>query len=216
MTPRMRSAFPWCASARHPGTNASGAYIPFKILPQKTRYGDKLSAAEASHPMSATNVWRAVLITLLLAPCLNAQSGGAPQSTTTCNLDDGRQVYIRYNPVSLKQQKIQNGNPLEPGGSAMTLFTEAQLSLGSSLIPIGAYTIYPIPAKGNWTIAVNKNVTPGSAYDEKQDVARAQMETAQVETPSDVLEVAFAHVGARCTLRIYIGKSASFVDFTAK
>lgn len=98
----------------------------------------------------------------------------------------------------------------------MTLFTEAQLSLGSSLIPIGAYTVFPIPAKGNWSIAVNKNVTPGAAYDENQNIARAQMETAQVETPSDTLEVAFAHVGARCTLRIYIGKSASFVDFNAK
>jgi hypothetical protein len=98
----------------------------------------------------------------------------------------------------------------------MTLFTEAPLSLGSSSIPLGAYTVYPIPAKGNWSIAVNKNVTAGSPYDEKQDIARTQMETAQVETPSDALEVAFAHVGARCTLRIYMGKSASFVDFNAK
>jgi len=98
----------------------------------------------------------------------------------------------------------------------MTLFTEAPLSLGSSSIPLGAYTVYPIPAKGNWSIAVNKNVTAGSPYDEKQDIARTHMETAQVETPSDALEVAFAHVGARCTLRIYMGKSASFVDFNAK
>ena len=98
----------------------------------------------------------------------------------------------------------------------MTLFTEAQLTLGSSTIPIGAYTVYPIPAKSNWTLVVNKNVTPGSTYDEKQDVARATMETAQVAQPSDALEVAFAHVGPRCTLRIYIGKSATFTDFTAK
>ena len=40
--------------------------------------------------------------------------------------------------------------------------------------------------------------------------------TAQVESASSTLEVAFAHVGARCTLRIYVGKSASFADFTAK
>ena len=98
----------------------------------------------------------------------------------------------------------------------MTLFTEAQLSLGTSTIPVGAYTIYPIPARGNWSIVVNKNVTPGAAYDEKQDVARAQMETAQVESASEQLEVAFAHVGNRCSLRVYIGKTASFVDFNAK
>jgi hypothetical protein len=105
---------------------------------------------------------------------------------------------------------------LIPGGTAMTLFTEAQLSLGTSTIPIGAYTLYPIPARGNWNLAVSKNVSAAATYDEKQDVAKTTMETVQVEQASEALEVAFAHVGARCTLRIYIGKSASFADFTAK
>ena len=98
----------------------------------------------------------------------------------------------------------------------MTLFTETQLALGTATIPIGAYTLYPIPARGNWNLAVNKNVSAGATYDEKQDIAKAAMETVQVEQASDALEVAFAHVGARCTLRIYIGKTASFAEFTAK
>jgi hypothetical protein len=166
--------------------------------------------------MSATHVWRAVLISLLLSPCLVAQSGGAASSTTQCNLDDGRQVYVRYNAVSTKNEKVPNGKPWAPGGSPMTLFTEAQLTLGSSMIPIGAYTVYPIAARDHWTLVVNKNVTPGAAYDETKDLARAPMETAQVAQPSDTLEVAFAHVGTRCTLRIYIGKTASFADFMAK
>jgi len=152
----------------------------------------------------------------LLSPWAAAQSGGAPTSTTTCNLDDGRQVYVRYNAVPTNKEKIANGKAWAPGGTPMTLFTEAQLSLGSSMIPIGAYTVYPIPARDHWTLVVNKNVTPGAAYDEKQDIARTAMETAQVAQPSDALEVAFAHVGARCTLRVYIGKTASFADFTAK
>lgn len=166
--------------------------------------------------MSAPLVWRAVLISLLFSRLLAAQSNGQPSATTTCNLDDGRQVYVRYNPVSNNKEKIQNGKPFTPGGMPMTLFTEAQLMLGTSTIPIGAYTLYPIPAKDHWTLTVNKNVTPGAVYDEKQDIARAAMETAQVADPSQGLEVAFAHVGARCTLRIYIGKTASFADFTAK
>jgi len=165
--------------------------------------------------MPATYAWRAVLISLLLTPSLFAQSG-SNSATTTCNLDDGRQVYVRYTPVPTNKERIQNGKPFMPGGTPMTLFTEAQLTLGSSLIPIGAYTLYPFPAKNNWTLVVNKNVTAGAPYDEKQDIARAPMETAQVEQPSDALEVAFAHVGPRCTLRIYFGKSASFADFTAK
>jgi len=165
--------------------------------------------------MSAPIVWRAVLISLLWNPWLFAQAGNPPSSTTTCNLEDGRQVYIRYNPVTAKE-KIANGKPWSPGGAPMTLFTEAPLSLGSSTIPIGAYTVYPIPARDHWTLVVNKNVTPGAAYDEKQDIARTTMETDQVSQANETLEVAFAHVGARCTLRIYIGKTASFADFTAK
>jgi len=169
--------------------------------------------------MSAPIVWRAVLISLLISllwvPWLAAQAGNPPTSTTSCNLDDGRQVFIRYNPVSAKE-KVANGKPWTPGGAPMTLFTDAQLTLGTSTIPIGAYTVYPIPAKDRWTLVVNKNVTPGAAYDEKQDIARATMETDQVPEANEALEVAFAHVGARCTLRIYIGKTASFADFNAK
>lgn len=168
--------------------------------------------------MSAPLVWRAVLISLFITPCFLTQPLAAQSnsSTTTCNLEDGRQVQVRYVPVANGKEKIANGKPWAPGGTPMTLFSEAQLTLGSSTIPIGAYSIYPIPAKDHWTLVVNKNVTPGAAYDDKQDIGRAPMETAQVAQPSDALEVAFAHVGARCTLRIYIGKTASFADFTAK
>jgi hypothetical protein len=139
-----------------------------------------------------------------------------PSSMASCNLDDGRQVYIRYNPVTTKQEKVSNGKPWTPGGAAMTLFTEAPLTLGGSMIPLGAYTVYPIPAHDKWTLAVNKNVTSGAAYDEKQDVARTTMETDAVGQPTDTLEVAFAHVGSRCTLRMYFGKVATFADFIAK
>lgn len=137
------------------------------------------------------------------------------QSVASCNLDDGKQVAIRYNPVTTKKEKVANGKPWEPGGAPMTLFTDAELSFGGATIPPGAYTLYPIPGKA-WTLAVNKNVTPHSSYDEKQDVARSQVETDQVSDSSDDLEVAFAHVGEKCTLRIYFGKAAVFAPFTAK
>ncbi|MFZ0762160.1 MAG: DUF2911 domain-containing protein [Candidatus Sulfotelmatobacter sp.] len=159
----------------------------------------------------------AAVVLFLLAPaavCSAQQS--ANLSTASCYLDDGRQVYIRYDPIPTKGEKAPNGKPWAPGGTPMTLFTEAPLSFGGTTIPLGAYTVYPFPAKDKWTLAVNKNVTPGTPYDEKQDVARAPMETDQVPDASDSLEVAFAHVGNKCTLRIYFGKSASFAPFTAQ
>ena len=154
----------------------------------------------------------AVSLSILTTIC-SAQS--EPTSATTCTLEDGRQVSLRFNAVTSKTDKAPNGKPWAPGGAPMTLFTDAPLSLGGSTIPIGAYTVYPIPAKDKWTVVVNKNVTRGAAYDEKQDIARATMET-DPAPQSDVLEVVFAHVGSRCTLRIYFGKAASFADFIAK
>jgi len=166
---------------------------------------------------ASTFFFRVLFIPLLIGPCLTAQEmTSSPVSTTTCSLDDGRQIYIRYNPVSSAKEKIPNGKPFTPGGTPMTLFTEAPLNLGSSTIPVGAYSVYPIPGKDHWILAINKNVTPGSAYDEKQDLARTPMETAQVPQAAEALEVAFAHVGTKCSLRIYVGKSAAFADFIAK
>ncbi len=66
----------------------------------------------------------AILSLLALTAIASAQS---EPSTASCNLDDGRQVYIRYNPVSGKSEKPPNGKPWTPGGTPMTLFTEAQL-----------------------------------------------------------------------------------------
>jgi hypothetical protein len=153
------------------------------------------------------------ILTALAAVCAAQQS--SPSSTASCYLDDGRQVYIRYNPANAKSDKIANGKPWTPGGSPMTLFTEAQLNFAGATIPVGAYSVYPIPAKDKWSLAINRNVTPGASYDEKQDLARAAMETDQVNQAADSLEVAFAHVGDKCTLRIYFGKSASFAPFIA-
>jgi hypothetical protein len=149
----------------------------------------------------------------LTAICSAQQSDSSP--TATCYLEDGRQLYIRYSEVTGKNDKPVNGKPWTPGGSPMTLFTEFPLSFGGTTIPLGAYTVYPIPAKV-WTLAVNKNVTPGAAYDEKQDIVRAPMETDQVSQSVDALDVAFAHVADKCTLRIYYGKTAAFATFIAK
>jgi hypothetical protein len=156
----------------------------------------------------------AVPILLTLTAACAAQS--ANSASAACNLEDGRQVRINYTPVSPKTDKLPNGKPWSPGGAPMTLFTEAPLGFAGATIPVGAYSVYPIPGRDKWALAVNKNVTAGSPYDEKQDLARGPIETDQVPQATDPLEVAFAHVGSRCTLRIYFGKIATFAEFTAK
>jgi DUF2911 family protein len=155
-----------------------------------------------------------VSIFLTLTAVCTAQS--ANSAAAVCNLEDGRQVRINYTPVSAKSDKPSNGRPWAPGGSPMTLFTEAPLSFGGATIPLGAFAVYPIPGKDKWSLVVNKNVTPGAGYDDKQDIARVSMETDPLPDAAPALEVAFAHYGPKCTLRIYFGKIAAFGDFVAK
>jgi Protein of unknown function (DUF2911) len=155
-----------------------------------------------------------VMIFLMITAVCSAQS--EPNSTTTCNLEDGRQVAIRYNTATAKSDRIVNGKPFTPGGAPMTLFTDAPLTFGGSNIPMGAYTVYPIPARDKWTLAINKNVTAGAAYDEKQNIAREPIETDAVPQAAEELQVVFAHTGQKCTLQIYFGKVATFSEFVAK
>jgi hypothetical protein len=152
------------------------------------------------------------IIPLLLAA---AAAQDSAQGASACNLEDGKQVVVRFNHVSPKNEKAVNGKPFVPAGTPITLFTEAQLTLAGTTIPVGAYSVYPIPGRDRWTLAVNKNVTAGAPYDEKQDLARASMETAPIDVPQD-LDVAFGHVGSKCTLRIYFAKVGAFADFTEK
>jgi len=104
-----------------------------------------------------------------------------------------------------------------PGKTPMLLFTEAALSVGTSEIPIGAYSVYVIPQKGSWTLVLNKNVTAGSKYDEHQDLLRAPMQIGQVDQPEKQFRVLFGHLSPKvCGLRMYYGKTGSWMEFQEK
>jgi len=154
-----------------------------------------------------------IVVPLALTACCLGQS--QPNSSASCTLDDGSQVFVRYNKVSAKSERPSSGKPWAPGGAAMTLFTEKALTLNGTTIPVGAYTLFPIPG-GKWTLVVNKNVAAGAPYDDKQDLARAQMEMTPLTETVPELDIALAHVGSKCGLRIYFGKVGADVDFVEK
>jgi hypothetical protein len=69
-----------------------------------------------------------------------------------------------------------------------SLFTQSALSIGNSQIPIGAYSMYVIPRKENWTLVVNKNVEKGGKYDEHLDLSRVEMQIAQTSSSVSSLD----------------------------
>jgi hypothetical protein len=153
----------------------------------------------------------ALCITIAAAPAPDA----APESQTAyCNFDDGNQVTVEYVPVVGKNNEPRNGRLWTPGGTPMVLFAQTSLTLAGSLIPTGAYHLFVIPGRNNWTLLVNKNVAAGSKYDEKDDIAKAQMDVGSLGEEEKEVRVSFAHSGAKqCSMRIDYAKNGAFVDF---
>ena len=122
----------------------------------------------------------------------------AESQTVTCTFSNGKEMTVRYVPAPVKKDdRLRSGEALMPGGSAMVLFTGAELKLGGTTVPVGAYTIYVIPGRKAWTLVVSKNEKPEAKYDPKQDLARADMETAPLERFANPLAVSFTAWGIR-------------------
>ena len=126
-----------------------------------------------------------MLVIQLTLPSVSQQAASTGQPAEVfCTFDDGKQIKVQYNNSLAKAgEEFHEGKLWEPGGSPMILFTQAALTLGSSVIPQGAYNLYIIPAKRNSALMVNRNVSAGIKYDEKQDLVRAVMQIVPLDSP---------------------------------
>jgi len=155
----------------------------------------------------------------MLIPLTVAQQSGAAQSeTAVCTFEDGKQITARYNSMPAgKSDGPPAGKVLVPGGSAMTFFTESDITLGRTAIPPGGYTMYIIPGKKDWTLIVSRNTAVDAKYDDKLDLARAPMETGQLSTPADKLGLYFGHLGPKkCEINVDFGKTRGWGEFRQK
>ena len=135
----------------------------------------------------------------LLAVFAAAQAQPAdPTSTATCDFQDGNEITAKYFGSVMSDKDLpHNGKVWLPGGSPITLFTQVALVLNHVDIPVGAYSVYVLPNKKEWTLIVNKNVSSPKTYDEKQDLVRAPMELGIVSSPPKQLDLSFAHVAPK-------------------
>jgi Protein of unknown function (DUF2911) len=145
-----------------------------------------------------------------------AQSEEKQSGAAVCTLDDGKQISARYTPVPATRAGLPQDKVWAPGGSALTLFTESSLMLGNTPIGVGAYTMYLMPGKKDWTLIVSKNVNVDQAYDQQQDLARATMSTGTLGGQVPELRVTFGHTGPKkCELDVDFGKTKAWVEFSA-
>ena len=141
-----------------------------------------------------------------------------PEATAICTFADDTELSVRYNPASTKDSpRAQNGKIWAPGGSPLLLFTQSALSVNNVSVPVGAYSMFLIPGKDAWTLVVNKNVNPASAYDEKEDLVRARMEGAKLGSPADHLNISFGRIAPKqCEIRAYFDQSGTWATISQK
>jgi hypothetical protein len=134
-----------------------------------------------------------------------------------CTLADGKQLTVRYTPVAANSKlELIKGKAWGPGDGPMYLFTEADVSFGGSNLSVGAYSMYVIPNGNKWTLIVNKDVSGGNKYDEKQDLARAQMGSEQV-SELQPFSIVFVHLAPQqCSLQVNYGKLTTTAEFNEK
>ncbi len=156
-----------------------------------------------------------VLITLAAAQQPDAND---PTASASCDFADGKEITMQYNnAVMSEKDQPHNGKVWLPAGSPMTLFTQVPLTLNHQDLAVGAYSVYVIPNKKEWTLIVSRNVTNPKTYDEKQDLVRAPMELGGISGPPKQLQVSFAHIAPRqCSIRLYYETIGAFVDFNEK
>ncbi len=158
-----------------------------------------------------------VFCVVMIVP-VKAQEQTANTSTTTCTFEDGKEVSVRYNPAEFKRgYEIPSGKPWAPNDVPMLLFTPTDLIAGNTTIPTGAYSMYIMRNKGDWTLIINRNVTEGSPYDAAQDVVKLPMGTGRVSSPRNVLSVYFGHIAPKvCSIQISFGDTGAFADLKQK
>jgi hypothetical protein len=161
------------------------------------------------------------LCILLMVPLSGSSAQEAPANTesrdTVCVLDSGKQISAHFVP----SEAAGGPNPVAgkvwtPGGSAMTLFSQTELKIGNTVLPIGAYTMYLIPGKKDWTVIVSRNQKINAPYNQNEDLVRQPMQTATLprSEKKEKLSLFFGHVGpGRCELNVSYGTTRAWVEF---
>ena len=152
------------------------------------------------------------------------QQPASPPGTASFTFADGKTITITYSRPYVKGRKIFGG--LVPYGqvwrtganAATTMKTDTDLTIGGSKVPAGTYTLYSIPEEKKWTLIINKQTGQwGTAYDEKQDLARVEMKVSKNASPTEQFTIGFEQTGdTKAVLKLDWADTIAKVDVAEK
>jgi hypothetical protein len=153
-------------------------------------------------------------IVLFVLPVPMLAGGGEPHTkSAVCTLEDGKQVSLRYEVDDRDSTKLKLGQMWPQTDRPILLFSQTSLRIEDSSIPMGAFSVFIIPDKKQWTLVVNSNVVSGE-YHPRQDLVRASMVTGSISGRETEHKIWFGHSAPnRCEFRFYDGSTGASVEF---
>lgn len=165
----------------------------------------------------------ALALTLANIAMAEDSKSAATEQVASCDMENGNQIAIRYLPVTTKSKSqgfggsIRYGTVWAPNDSAMVLFTSGPATVDNKELQAGAYTLYLIPNKNDWTLVVSKETDTKAKYDASKDVARVPMELGDLPSPHPTFQVMLGKTGPnRCGLRVYWQEKGAFATIDGK
>ena len=114
----------------------------------------------------------------------------------------GKSITIDYSRPFAKGRKIVGGivpfNQVWRTGAneATTFTTPIDLTIGDAKVPAGTYTLYSLPSESGWKLIINKQTGQwGTEYDQKQDLARVDMQVSKTAQPVEQFTISFEKKG---------------------
>jgi len=163
---------------------------------------------------------RFVMPVLVLCLMSISQVFGQNSSTAVCNFDSNSQLAVEYVPMAATSSRPLFGHEIPynkvwaPGGKPMTMFVNHPVNVGGRELPIGAYTMFVIPAENKWTLIISRATDMSGKYDQQRDFVRVPMDTGELPSAESTFSVYFAHSGPnQCTMRLDLDRTRAWVDF---
>ena len=160
---------------------------------------------------------------LLLGSVLAQEKRASPHETIELLLN-GKKVTISYGRPSMKGRKIVGG--LVPYGEvwrtgadeATKLTTEADLMIGTLLVPKGSYALFTIPTEQGWKLIVNKKADQWGAfsYSNAEDLGRVDLKVSKTAKPVEQFTMALTKAGAGGLLKLEWENTSASVGIKAK
>ena len=177
--------------------------------------------------MRKTHIWILVTITIVvLTAILVAQKNkpASPPGGATLKFADGKIVSIQYSRPSMRGRKIFGGlvpydQVWRTGANAATsLKTDVALNIGGASVPAGSYTLYTLPGPNSWKLIINKQTEQwGTEYDNRQDLARVDMQLSQHSSPLEQFTISFDKTGGdSATLKLEWDTTIASVEVKEK